>query len=84
VKSDKERGLFERLSEFRSSRRNANMRRVSEGQLHLGEVSLFYFLSEKKVIRTRVAKKVKINTDASQAQHDNGWLRRLSDTRLGG
>ncbi|MDR3346715.1 MAG: hypothetical protein LBS73_06035, partial [Campylobacteraceae bacterium] len=51
VKSDKKRGLSERLSEFRSFRRNAKMRRVSEGQLHLGGVSLFYFLSEKKVIR---------------------------------
>jgi hypothetical protein len=40
------------------------MRRVSEGQLHLGGVSLRHFLSEKKVARKRVAKKVKINTDA--------------------
>jgi hypothetical protein len=50
---------------------NTKIRRVSEGQLHLGGVSLFYFLLEKKVIKTRVAKKVKINTDASSTlTHD--------------
>ncbi|MDR3346934.1 MAG: hypothetical protein LBS73_07140, partial [Campylobacteraceae bacterium] len=38
-------------------RRNANMRRVSEGQLHLGGVSLRHFLSEKKVARVRANQK---------------------------